>query len=297
MTTPVDYDHPQGASTSGSSKVRRSRLKEYPLSAARHVGMIPRRTAATTGRGVQLFVDVMRYIVTDVITMRLAVGEVFVQAWTLLKVTTMPALLMAIPIGAITTIVTSGLVNQLGATSLLGAAAGVGVIRQGAPLTAGLLMGAAAASTIAADFGARAIREELDAMRVMGVDPVRQLVVPRFLALLLISPLLCIFIVASGTASAFLMAVGASDVAPGSFWMSFGTFTKVVDVWFAIAKTVVFGAIVAIVSSLRGMEAKGGPRGVADAVNSSVVVNVVLIVFANLAITQLQSMFVPMEVA
>jgi phospholipid/cholesterol/gamma-HCH transport system permease protein len=259
--------------------------------------MIPRRTAATTGRGVQLFADVVRYVITDAVTMRLAVGDVFVQAWTLLKVTTIPALLMAVPIGAITTIVTSGLVNQLGATSLLGAAAGVGVIRQGAPLTAGLLMGAAAASTIAADFGARAIREELDAMRVMGVDPVRQLVVPRFLALLLISPILCIFIVASGTASAFLMAVGASDVAPGSFWMSFGTFTKVVDVWFAIGKTIVFGAIVAIVSSLRGMEAKGGPRGVADAVNSSVVVNVVLIVFANLAITQLQSMFVPMEVA
>jgi phospholipid/cholesterol/gamma-HCH transport system permease protein len=297
MTTRVDNDRQQDVLNSGSSKVRRSRLKAYPLRTARHVGMIPRRTAATTGRGVQLFADVIRYVVADAITMRLAVGDVFVQAWTLLKVTTIPALLMAVPIGAITTIVTSGLVNQLGATSLLGAAAGVGVIRQGAPLTAGLLMGAAAASTIAADFGARAIREELDAMRVMGVDPVRQLVVPRFLALLLIAPILCIFIVASGTASSFLMAVGASDVAPGSFWMSFGTFTKVVDVWFAVGKTVVFGAIVAIVSSLRGMEAKGGPRGVADAVNSSVVVNVVLIVFANLAITQLQSMFVPMEVA
>jgi phospholipid/cholesterol/gamma-HCH transport system permease protein len=297
MTTRVDNDRQQDVSNSGSSKVRRSRLKAYPLRTARHVGMIPRSTAATTGRGVQLFVEVVRYVVADAITMRLAVGDVFVQAWTLLKVTTIPALMMAVPIGAITTIVTSGLVNQLGATSLLGAAAGVGVIRQGAPLTAGLLMGAAAASTIAADFGARAIREELDAMRVMGVDPVRQLVVPRFLALLLIAPILCIFIVASGTASSFLMAVGASDVAPGSFWMSFGTFTKVVDVWFAVGKTVVFGAIVAIVSSLRGMEAKGGPRGVADAVNSSVVVNVVLIVFANLAITQLQSMFVPMEVA
>ncbi|HEV7851557.1 MAG TPA: ABC transporter permease [Mycobacterium sp.] len=297
MTTRVNYDRPQNVLSSGSSKVGQSRLKAYPLRTARHVGMIPRRTAATTGRGVQLFADVIRYVVADAITMRLAVGDVFVQAWTLLKVTTIPALLMAVPIGAITTIVTSGLVNQLGATSLLGAAAGVGVIRQGAPLTAGLLMGAAAASTIAADFGARAIREELDAMRVMGVDPVRQLVVPRFLALLLIAPILCIFIVASGTASSFLMAVGASDVAPGSFWMSFGTFTKVVDVWFAVGKTVVFGAIVAIVSSLRGMEAKGGPRGVADAVNSSVVVNVVLIVFANLAITQLQSMFVPMEVA
>ena len=70
-----------------------------------------------------------------------------------------------------------------------------------------------------------------------------------------------------------------------------------VDVWFAIGKTGVFAAIVGIVSSLRGMEAKGGPRGVADAVNSSVVLNVVCIVFANLAITQLQTMFFPMAVA
>jgi phospholipid/cholesterol/gamma-HCH transport system permease protein len=93
------------------------------------------------------------------------------------------------------------------------------------------------------------------------------------------------------------MAVGASDVAPGSFWTSFGTFAKLTDVWFAIGKSIVFGIIVAIVSSLRGMEAKGGPRGVADAVNSSVVVNVVWIVFANLAITQLQAMFFPLEVA
>ncbi|WP_439116762.1 ABC transporter permease [Mycolicibacter kumamotonensis] len=267
----------------------------YPRRAARHVGMIPRRTAATTGRGLQLFADVLRYIVADVISLRLAVGDVVVQAWALLKVTATPALLMAIPIGAIVTVVTSGLVNQLGATSLLGAAAGVGVVRQGAPMTAGLLLGGAAASAIASDFGARAIREELDAMRVMGVDPVRQLVVPRFLALLLIAPILCILIVVSGTASSFLMAVGASDVAPGSFWMSFGTFAKLVDIWFG--KTLVFAAIVGIVSSLRGMEAKGGPRGVADAVNSSVVVNVVWIVFANLAITQLQSMFAPLEVA
>ncbi|WP_396844599.1 ABC transporter permease [Mycobacterium intracellulare] len=297
MTTRIDNDLPQDALSSGSSNVGRSLLMVYPLRAARHVGMIPRRTAATTGRGVQLFADVVRYIVADTIAMRLPVGEVVVQAWILLKVTTIPALLMAVPIGAITTIVTSGLVNQLGATSLLGAAAGVGVVRQGAPMTAGLLMGAAAASAIASDFGARAIREELDAMRVMGIDPVRHLVVPRFLALLLIAPILCIFIVASGMASSFLMAVGASDVAPGSFWMSFGTFSKVVDVWFAIGKTLVFGAIVGLVSSLRGMEAKGGPRGVADAVNSSVVVNVVWIVFANLAITQLQSMFAPLEVA
>jgi phospholipid/cholesterol/gamma-HCH transport system permease protein len=259
--------------------------------------MIPGRSAATTGRGLQLFADVLRYTVTDAISLRLPVGEAVVQAWTLFKVTAIPALLMAIPFGALVTVVTSGLVNQVGATSLLGAASGVGVIRQGAPITAGLLMGGAAASAIASDFGARAIREELDAMRVLGVDPARRLVMPRFLALLLIAPILCVFIIVSGTATAFVMAVTFTEVTPGSFWMSFGTFAKMVDVWFAIGKTVVFAAIVVIVSSLRGMEAKGGPRGVADAVNSSVVLNVVCIVFTNLAITQLQTMFFPMQVA
>lgn len=292
---------PVAAVTNGGSDGATQRMLAATFVNACRVGfrvsMIPARSAATTGRGLQLFADVLRYAVTDALFLRLPVGEGVVQAWTLFKVTAIPALLMAIPFGAMVTVVTSGLVNQVGATSLLGAASGVGVLRQGAPITAGLLMGGAAASAIASDFGARAIREELDAMRVLGVDPVRRLVMPRFLALLSIAPLLCVFIIVSGTATAFAMAVSFTEVTPGSFWMSFGTFAKLVDVWFAVGKAVVFAAIVVIVSSLRGMEAKGGPRGVADAVNSSVVLNVVCIVFANLAITQLQVMFFPMAVA
>ncbi|ORA61153.1 ABC transporter permease [Mycolicibacterium elephantis] len=242
-------------------------------------------------------VDVLCYAVLDAVRLRLPVREFMWQAWVLLKVTAIPALLMAIPFGAMVTIVTSGLVAQVGATALLGAASGVGVVRQGAPITAGLLMGGAAASAIASDFGARAMREELDAMRVLGIDPVRRLVVPRFLALILIAPILCLIIIASGTGAAFLLSVTVNDVATGSFWNSFGTFAKMTDVWFAIAKSMIFAAIVAIVSSLRGMEAKGGPRGVADAVNAAVVINVVLIVFANLAITQIQTMFFPTAIA
>lgn len=293
---PVHGSEPRRVIRAG---VRRSLSSGFSVvrGTASRLGRIPRDSAATTGRGFQMFVDVIRYAVTDTLSFRLPVGEALVQAWVLFKVTATPALLMAIPFGALVTVVTSGLVNQVGATSLLGAASGVGVIRQGAPITAGLLMGGAAASAIASDFGARAIREELDAMRVLGVDPVRRLVVPRFLALLSIAPVLCVFIIVSGTASAFLMAVSFTEVTPGSFWMSFGTFAKMVDVWFAIGKSVVFAAIVVIVSALRGSEAKGGPRGVADAVNSSVVLSVICIVFTNLAITQLQIMFFPMAVA
>jgi phospholipid/cholesterol/gamma-HCH transport system permease protein len=261
------------------------------------LGAKPVQAAGTTGRAVELTIAVFRYTVLDTITLRLPVGEFLWQAWALLKVTATPAVLMAIPIGGIVTVVVSGLVAQVGATALLGAASGVGVLRQGAPVTAGLLMGGAAASAIASDFGARAIREELDAMRVLGVDPVRRLVVPRFLALLLIAPILTLVIIVSGTASAFLLSVMVSGVAPGSFWNSFGTFAKMTDVYFAIGKGLVFAAIVAVISSMRGMEAKGGPRGVADAVNAAVVINVVLILFANLVITQISTMFFPTAVA
>lgn len=264
---------------------------------ASRIAGIPARSVATTGRGVLMAIAVVRYAVTDAISLRLPLGETIVQAWFLLKVTATPAVLMAIPFGAMVSVQVSGLVNQVGASSLVGAASGVGVIRQGAPITAGLLMGGAAASAIASDFGARQIREELDALRVLGIDPVRRLVVPRFLALILIAPILCTIIIAAAVTASFILAVNVSGVTSGTFWLSFGSFAKMVDVWFALGKTVVFAAIVAIVSSLRGMEAKGGPRGVADAVNSSVVLNVVGIVVVNLAITQLQTMFFPMAVA
>ncbi|MGA8547716.1 MAG: ABC transporter permease [Mycobacterium sp.] len=274
--------------------------RRAPAAARRAVSrlaMTPVNSAAATGRGFLLFAAVVRYAVADILALRLPVGELLSQAWTLLSVTAVPALLMAVPFGAMVAVVTSGLVNQVGASSLVGAAGGIGIVRQGAPITAGLLMGGAAASAIASDFGARAVREELDAMRVMGVDPVRALVVPRFLALLLISPILCTYIIVAGTSATYVLSVTVSDVTPGSFWMSFGTFAKVVDVWFAIGKTAVFAVIVGIVSSLRGMEAKGGPRGVADAVNSSVVLNIIYIMLANLAITQLETMFFPAVVA
>ena len=227
-----------------TSTVRRDGLAELltpaisdARRAALRISTIPARSAATTGRAMQLFASVLRYSVTDTISLRIPVSELLVQAWTLFKVTAIPAVLMAIPFGAMVSVVTAGLVNQVGANALIGAASGVGVVRQGAPITAGLLMGGAAASAIASDFGARAVREELDAMRVIGIDPVRRLVVPRFLALLLVAPILCTVIIVSGTTAAFILAVTVTDIAPGSYWMSFGTFTKLPDMWFAMGKT------------------------------------------------------------
>ena len=287
---PVDARHSAGAAPRTSLDAR---LRGMPSK----LMAVPRTSVATFGRGVILAASVVWFTVQDTLRLRLPVGQVFVQAWSLYKVTALPAILMSIPIGGIIAVQSSGLFKQVGATSLVGAGAGVGVVRQGAPMTAGLLMGGAAAAAIASDLGARAIREELDALRVIGVDPVRHLIVPRFLALLILAPVLSAIIMASAVGASFLIAVIVDDVTSGSFWASFGAFAKMIDVWFAIIKAVVFAAIVGIVSSLKGIEAKGGARGVADAVNSAVVLNVIGIVIANLIITQLQAMFFPMQVA
>lgn len=280
-------------SPAGTEAAALDRLRKLMLTFAQR----PVTALGTIGRGAKLSVSIVRYSVVDTLSGRLPVGELVTQLWSLYKVTALPALLMAVPFGAMVAVQIAGLINQVGANSLVGAASGVAVIRQGAPITAGLLMGGAAASAIASDLGSRAVREELDALRTMGVNPVRHLAVPRFLALLLLAPILCAVILASAIVASFILSLAVSDAAPGTYWQSFGAFAKTVDIWFAVVKSLVFAAITGVVSSLRGMEAKGGPRGVADAVNSSVVINVVGVLIANLAITQLQTMFFPMQVA
>ncbi|QTI70868.1 ABC transporter permease [Gordonia sp. L191] len=255
------------------------------------------RSINTIGRSARLAMEVVRFSVTDTLTLRLALGEVIEQMWKLFKVTALPALLMAVPIGAEVSVQVGGVMDQVGANSLAGAASGLGVVSQGAPMAAGLLMSGAAASAIASDLGARSIREEIEAMRVMGVNPVQRLIVPRFIAMVAISPALCIIIIASGVAAGLAISANVNDVVPASFWQSFGAFATPVDLIFSVVKALLFAVIVVIIASLRGLEAKGGPKGVANAVNASVVLSVFCIFMTNLVVSQLQTMFFPAQLA
>ncbi|NMN96694.1 ABC transporter permease [Nocardiaceae bacterium YC2-7] len=257
----------------------------------------PKKSICTLGRSAQLTTDVIRYALLGVVKLRLPAYEIADQMWSLLKVTTLPALLMAVPIGAEVSVQVGGLMNQVGANSLAGAASGLGVVGQGAPMAAGLLMSGAAASAIASDLGARAIREEIDAMRVMGVDPVERLVMPRFIAMIAIAPMLCIVIIAAGVAAGLVISARVNDVVPGSFWQSFGAFATPTDLAFSVLKSLLFAGIVVLIASLRGLEAKGGPKGVANAVNASVVLSVFCIFLTNLLVSQLQMMFFPARLA
>ena len=249
----------------------------------------------TFGRTTRLGVSALRYAITDIASLRFPLREMLTQAWFIITVTAIPGILMAIPFGVIVSTQVGNLVHQLGASSMIGAAGGMGVIKQGAPVATGLLLGGAGAAAIAADLGARTIREEIDAMRVMGVDPVQRLVAPRVIAMLVVAPLINILIIAVGIVAGYLVAVSSLDVTPGSYWMSFGAFATSIDVWVSLLKSMIFGLLVVVVGCQRGLEAKGGPRGVADGVNAAVVLSVVAIMVVNTGITQVVNMFYPMR--
>jgi phospholipid/cholesterol/gamma-HCH transport system permease protein len=251
----------------------------------------------TFGRGVDLALECVVGTVEDVLALRFPAREALRQAWYLVTVTALPAILMAIPFGVVVSVQVGNLIHQLGADSLVGAAGGLGVIQQGAPLATGLLLGGAGASAIAADLGARTTREEIDALRAMGISPVHRLVIPRVAAMMLIAPLLNILIIFVGILAGYGVAIGPQRVTPGSYWATFGSFTVLADLWISLGKAILFGFLVVIIACQRGLEAKGGPRGVADGVNAAVVLSVAAIIVVNLALTQVVAMFLPMRVA
>lgn len=204
---------------------------------------------------------------------------------------------MAVPFGVVVSVQVGNIVHQVGADSLLGAAGGLGVIQQGAPIAAGLLLGGAGTATIAADLGARTVREEVDALETLGISALHRLVIPRMLAMLMVAPLLNILIIVTSVLSGYAVAAGVQNVSPGAYWASFGAFATVADLWISLAKAALFGFIVAIVACQRGLEVKGGPRGVADGVNAAVVLSILAIAVINVALTQLVAMFLPMRIA
>ncbi|MEU4343333.1 ABC transporter permease [Nocardia sp. NPDC023852] len=245
----------------------------------------------TFGRASILAWSALGWLAADVFRGRFAWREALAQGWFIVSVTAVPAVFVSIPFGVIVSVQVGNLTQQVGATSLAGAAAGVGVVRQGAPLVAALLLGGAAGAAIAADLGARTIREEMDAMRVMGIDPVRRIVAPRLAAMTVIAPLLCVVVIFMGLSTGYLINVGLQHGAPGGYLSSFASFVTVSDLVAALAKSALFGIVVVVLSCQRGLEATAGPKGVADSVNAAVVLGVVATFGLNLIITQLLSMF------
>src|SRR5215213_2447375 len=158
-------------------------------------------------------------------------------------------------------------------------------VREFAPLVTAIVVAGVAGTAITADLGARKIREELDALMVLGVDPIKNLVVPRFLSLMMITGLLNVYAILFGITGGIFAELAYGQPLGGFFATLFNN-ASVTDLWGSVLKTTLFGAIVAIVCSYKGMNASGGAQGVGTAVNEAVVIAFMGVFAFNYVFTQ-----------
>ena len=242
-----------------------------------------------SGQLFALFLDVVRMTFKRPFQVR----EFVQQAWFIASVTILPTALVAIPFGAVIALQLGSLTRQLGAQSFTGAASVLAVIREASPIVCALLIAGAGGSAICADIGSRKIRDEIDAMEVLGISPVQRLVVPRVLACMLISLALNGLVSVVGVAGGYFFNVILQHGTPGAYLASFSALAQLPDLWAGELKALIFGLIAAVVASYKGLNAGGGPKGVGDAVNQSVVITFLLLFFSNFVMTAVYFQIVP----
>ncbi len=173
-----------------------------------------------------------------------------------------------------------------GALDRIGGIFVLAAIREIGPNITFVVVLGAAGTAVTADLGARKIREELDALQVLGVDTVKSLVVPRFLALMLLTALFDIYAILFGLFGGLLAELSQGQPL-GPFWTTLFANSSTTDLWGSVLKCTIFGAITAIVCCYKGMTASGGAAGVGRAVNQAVVMSMLANGLFNYAFTQM----------
>ncbi|KMV17507.1 MlaE family ABC transporter permease [Mycobacterium heckeshornense] len=231
----------------------------------------PIRALVTPFRGFGGFVALSLDVLVVLFRSRFAWREFIEQLWFIARVSTGPGAMVAFGFNVLAAFMFNVLLLEIGAADLSGAGVALAVVSQTAPITTTLALGGAAATAMCADLGSRTIREEIDAMKVMGVDPVQRLVVPRVVALAVSGVLLFAVVCTVCLVTGFSFSVYFQDVNPGSFMASLTLLTGLPDLIVAIVKALVFGATAGLIACYKGLHVAGGSQGVGTAVNETVV--------------------------
>lgn len=205
--------------------------------------------------------------------------------WTVSTRCMVPVLATTIPLGMVMALQGLVIFDLYGAQRLLSPLVSVATFRELSPVLASVLVAAQGGSSFAAEIGAMRIREELDAIEVMGIDPIRVHVVPRLIALLVACPLLNLVGSVGGIVGGYVSAVWLNGEPGGVYWANLWLLTNPMDLWGGFFKTFVFGGIIGLVACFFGFTASGGAPGVGRAVNDTVVVACTAFVVANYFLT------------
>jgi phospholipid/cholesterol/gamma-HCH transport system permease protein len=177
--------------------------------------------------------------------------------------------------------------SRFGAKEFVGRVIGISIARELGPVLTALMVGGRIGSGMAAELGSMAVTEQIDAIRALGADPIKKLVLPRVLAAIIVLPILTVVADLVAFAGAAIVAAGESGVTIEFFQQSAIQSMKLEDFTSGIGKTFVFGYIIAIVGCRNGMLTAGGTESVGRATTRTVVTTSILVLFADFLLTKL----------
>ena len=189
-------------------------------------------------------------------------------------------------IGAVLVLQTAAQFVRFGETSLTGDVVAISLVRELGPTISGLLVAGRNSSGMASELGSMVVTEQVDAMRAMGTDPTRKLVVPRVVATILVLPVLVAMADLIGLFGGFLTAYATLRIGGVEFWTRAVNALELSDLVQGLSKPLVFGFIVSTVGCYQGLTVRGGTQGVGRATTQAVVVASVLILVSNFFLTR-----------
>jgi phospholipid/cholesterol/gamma-HCH transport system permease protein len=172
--------------------------------------------------------------------------------------------------------------KAIGMLAQMGTIVNLSVLRELGPVLAGIMLAGRVGGGLTAELGTMRVTEQVDALRAMGADPIRVLVVPRFLACVLLIPVLVMYACFMGMVGGYAISVGLYGTNATEFWRNAASSVEIYDVFYGPIKSVFFGAVIALICCYKGFRCSPGAAGVGRACTESFVVSCMVILALDL---------------
>ena len=213
-------------------------------------------------------------------------GELFEQMLEAGPGSLLIVLIISVAAGSVFNIQVAAELTRQGAGSTVGGILAIGLAREIAPLLTSCLLAGKVATAYAAQLGTMKVTEQIDAITMLRTDPVEYLVVPRVLAMLVMSPVQCLLFFGIGMWSGMLSSSMLYRIPPPVFWSSMRTWMQPSDVPSMLLKATVFGLEIAIIACGWGLTTRGGPKEVGTSTTGAVVMILILVALMDVVLTQ-----------
>lgn len=197
--------------------------------------------------------------------------------------------------GMVMALQSSATLDVFGARPYVGRLVSLSMVRELGPVLTALMVTGRVGSGMAAELGSMAVTQQIDALRVLGTDPIRKLVVPRVMAAAVMVPILTIISDTLGIFGGSLISIFQLKLSWAYYWRSVGQALGINDLVMGLLKPVVFGIILASVGCFMGLRTTGGTRGVGISTTQSVVAASVLILISDFFMTKILLVVFPVS--